>query len=198
MTELRKRYAGRTLIIYQGSMSEERGLFQMIAAMARLKRPRPDILLLLLGEMTGRLRDRALRRIQKEGLEEQVALLGSVPHTDMVNYISISKIGLVPFLPTAKYRKNIPTKQFEYMACGVPVLGADLPPITSYLGRAGSGKVYDSTDAGALAAGVLDMLDDEAGWERMSAAGKKAVQDFWNWDFMEIRLLKVYEDLLKE
>jgi glycosyltransferase involved in cell wall biosynthesis len=81
------------------------------------------------------------------------------------------------------------------MACGVPVLGADLPPISSYILAAGSGKVFDSAIPEAFAAGVLEILSDEYEWERMSMAGRKAVQEDWNWNSMEDKLFKVYEKL---
>jgi len=83
------------------------------------------------------------------------------------------------------------------MACGVPVLGADLPPVASYINDAGCGRVFDSTSVQALASGVCSMLNDQSEWQRMSDAGKVAVQDKWNWDKMEDKLYAVYEELLE-
>ncbi|RJO60420.1 glycosyltransferase [candidate division WS5 bacterium] len=192
---LRQRYNGRIPIIYQGGMSADRGLFKMIEAMQLLKNKRPDIILLLAGEMSGELFKRAKEEIQQKGLSNSIDILGWIPHEDVVNYMYVSKIGLVPLLPTKKYTKNIPIKQFEYMACGIPVLGADLPPISSYVISSGCGRVYDSTSSEALAFEILNILEDESGWKRMSEAGKAATQNWWNWGKMEEKLFFVYNEL---
>ncbi len=194
---LRERYRGRIPVLYQGSVSETRGLFQMIRAMRILRERRPEILLLIVGGMEDTLLARAVNEIRALKVEGCVEIVGWVPHEEVVDYIFVSRIGLVPLQPTEKFMKNIPIKQFEYMACGVPVLGANLPPIASYVKSAGCGRVFDSTRPEALAEGVMAILDDEKEWLRMSEAGKKAVSELWNWDEMEKRLLSVYGELLQ-
>lgn len=196
MSELKKQYQGRTPIIYQGSITEDRGLFLMIKAMAILKLKRPDLILQLVGSINENLLQQAKREIKERKLQSHIDIIGWVPHQEIVNYISISKVGLVPLLPTEKYLKNIPIKQFEYMACGVPVLGANLPPIAHYINSSRCGKVFDSTSEEALASGVLDIIQNDDEWMLMSEAGKKAVNELWNWDQMETKLLKIYERIL--
>ncbi len=197
LSELKKRYAGKVPIIYQGGMSEDRGLFKMIDALNIIKDSRPDILLLLVGEMSEHLYKRSRELISSYDLSGSVDLVGGIPHEDIVNYISISKIGLVPLLPTKKFLKNIPIKQFEYMACGIPVLGGDLPPTSSYITSASCGRIFNSNSSESMASNILEMLNNESELQRMSEAGKKAVTNDWNWDRMEEKLLAVYDDMLK-
>jgi glycosyltransferase involved in cell wall biosynthesis len=197
VSQIRMRYKDRMPIIYVGSMDETKGgLFRMIKALEIMKDKRPDLILLLVGDMSDKDRERAGREIKQKVLQDYIDIVGPVPHEDVVNYISIAKVGLIINLPTPKWFKNIPIKQFEYMACGVPVVGADLPPIASYVNAAGCGRVIDPMDAEALAVVILDILGDENEWRRMSEAGKRAVQNEWNWDEMEKRLFSVYEELL--
>jgi glycosyltransferase involved in cell wall biosynthesis len=194
--QLRRRYNNRIPIIYHGSMSIQRGLFHMIDAMQILKTEQPKIMLILIGEINERLLKRVEEEIDEKNLHEHIDIIGEVDHREIVNYITVSKIGLIPFLPTEKFKKNIPTKQFEYMACGVPVLGADLPPIASYILTAKCGKVYEPMKVKGLALGVMEMLRNGNEWDRMSEAGRRAVQTLWNWDMMEKKILDVYESLL--
>jgi glycosyltransferase involved in cell wall biosynthesis len=178
-------------------MSETKGgLFLMLKAMEIVKYQMPDVILLLVGWVEGDARQRMTAEIDGHGLQDCVKYVGSIPHEEVVNYISVARLGLIANLPTPKWHKNIPIKQFEYMACGVPVLGSDLPPIASYVKAAGCGRVFDPASAEALAAAVVDMLKDEDEWKRMSEAGRRAVQDNWNWDEMEKRLFGVYGELL--
>jgi glycosyltransferase involved in cell wall biosynthesis len=196
LSQIQKRYQGKTPIIYQGSMSMDRGIFQMINAIKIIKTELPDILLLLVGPIDMQLLQRANRTIAENGLEENIEIIGAVSHIEVINYMFASKIGLVPLLPTRKFLQSIPIKQFEYMACGIPVLGANLPMIASYINAYKCGKLFDSTSVEALAKGVMDMLRDEAEWQRMSEAGKTATRERWNWDRMEEKLFQVYEGLL--
>lgn len=196
LSHLTKRYKNKTPIIYQGGISLDRGLFKMFEAMKILKQKRPDIILLMVGKMSDELLNQSREYIRNFGLQNNIDIVGWVPHEDIVNYIHVSKIGLVPLLPTKKFLKNIPIKQFEYMACGIPVLGADLPPIASYINSSGCGRVFDSTNPHALVAGIDTILGSELEWRRMSEKGKRAVQYEWNWDIMEKKLFAVYEDLL--
>jgi glycosyltransferase involved in cell wall biosynthesis len=198
LAELKKRYNGRIPIIYQGGISRERGLFQMIDAMKILKAGMPEIILLLVGPINDGLLEEAKSKIVENSLNDSIEIVGSVPHKEVVNYVSISKVGLVPLLPTRQYLKAIAIKQFEYMACGVPVLGAKMPLIESYIKASGCGRVYDSTSPEALASGVMEILSDESEWKRMSEAGREAVKNLWNWDEMEKRLFAVYEELLEK
>jgi glycosyltransferase involved in cell wall biosynthesis len=198
LLQLQERYRGRTPIIYQGGISIQRGLFQMIEAMNMVKSSRPDILLLLVGPIGEGLLEQAKSKIDCYNLQNHVEIVGCVPHTDVVNYILISKLGLIPFLPTKKFSKNIPIKQFEYMICGVPAVGANLPPIESYIEAAGSGRTYDATSFEALAEAIVDTLNNDTEYMKMSVAGKKAIHEMWNWDEEEKKLFQLYEKLLPD
>jgi glycosyltransferase involved in cell wall biosynthesis len=194
---LKERYRGRIPILYQGGITEDRGLFQMIKAMEILKAENAAIILLLVGPVEECLLQMAKSEISRRGLESHVDMVGSVPHREVANYMLISRIGLVPLMPTVKYMISIPIKQFEYMACGVPVLGSNLPLIASYVKAAGCGRIFEPHRPEALAAEVMAIIEDEKEWRRMSEAGKKAVRELWNWDRMEERLLSVYDHLLR-
>ena len=192
---LRRDFAGRRVLIYQGTMSRDRGLFHMLDGVRLLKKDVPEVLLLLVGLNDARLRAEAEERIRRDGLDGQVRIVPWVPHADMANHMALAEIGLVPWQPSEKNKKNIPIKVFEYMACGLPLLGADLPSTTPYIAGSGAGVVYDSTDAEAFAREARRMLGDAPGLERMARAGREAVAREWNWGEMEKRMLAAYAEL---
>ncbi len=195
LDELRREYAGRRVLIYQGTMSRERGLFHMLDGMRRLKEDVPAALLLLVGLKEPDLRAQAEAQIARDGLADHVAILPWVPHADVPAYVALADVGLAPLQPNPKFNKNIPLKVFEYMACGVPVLAADLPAIAHFIADSGAGVLYDSTDAAAFAREVKRLLADDAGRAAMAQAGRAAVARLWNWGEMEKRLLAAYAGL---
>ncbi|MCB9472476.1 MAG: glycosyltransferase family 4 protein [Candidatus Delongbacteria bacterium] len=194
--QIRAERSGRRLLIYQGSMGIDRGLLQMIESMDAVRRTHPETLLLLVGNLRPALRTNVDRLIAELGLKDHVECVGWVAHSDVVNWIAAADLGLVPFLPVEKYRKNIPVKQFEYMACQLPVIGADLPPIRRFLDTSAAGVLYPAGDRPALQECLLNVLADPSGMTRMGKAGRKAVEEHWNWDRMEVVLLDLYREIL--
>jgi glycosyltransferase involved in cell wall biosynthesis len=193
--EIQQRYHGRLIGLYHGSMAEDRGLFQMLQATPLVAARQSSFLLLLIGLADGALKRRATSLIRRLHIEDHVEIVSWVPHTDIVAYLRAARVGLAPLQPIPKYFKNIPQKIFEYMACGVPILGSDLPTITPFVMNAGAGMVTDCTRPEPLADGILRILNDEAAWLRMSRNGRQAFLTEYNWEVMEQRLFTVYEDL---
>ena len=190
--------ARRPVLLYQGGMGVDRGLFVMIEAMPIIIGFFPDAILRLVGPMEQHLRSAAAERVRQLGLEGAVELLPPVSHLEIPALIRQATVGLVPFLLTPKWKKNVPIKQFEYMACGVPVLATDVPPVSRFVRKAGAGIVVTPGDSRALAEGAVRLLADEAGRRRMGAAGRRWVEEEWNWCRMEERLCSLYETLLKD
>lgn len=194
--EIRSRFGNRQLAVYHGAMAEERGLFDMIRAMPAVLRKRDDVALLLIGLKPGPLRDATAKLVKALGIEGHVILIEWVPHHDIVNWLHACKVGLVPFHPLRKYSMNIPIKLFEYMACGLPTVVSDVDLLVDYVRRSGAGVVVEARNPEALARGLLQVLADEARWDEMSAAGKRAVHNEWNWDLMAQRLNDTYKRVL--
>ena len=195
VAELRNSYPGRRILLYQGTMSRERGLFHMLAGMHLLQELVPEALLMLVGLNDADLRAEAEAQTRRDQTEHHVAILPWVPHADIPAYIALAEIGLASLQPNPKFNKNIPIKMFEYMACGVPVLAADLPAIANFLAGSGAGVLYDSTDAQAFAREAQRMLANRADREAMARAGRDAVARHWNWGEMEKQLLQIYAEL---
>ncbi len=193
--ELASSFFGRRILIYQGTMSRDRGLFHMLNGMRLLKEEVPEVLLLLVGLNDPNLRLEADEQIQRLQIGNYVHIIPWVLHTEIVNYIALAEIGLVPWLSSAKNCKNIPIKVFEYMACSIPLLASDIPSIAYYINTSRAGIVYEPDDEKAFAKEAKRLLDDRGMRELMSKAGRESVGLLWNWGEMEKLLLKAYDKL---
>lgn len=190
-----QQYRDRRVILYQGTVSKSRGIFEALRAIRIIKNAFPDALLSVLGFMTESLRVELERFVTDAGLRGHVLLLPAVEHRKVYAYISLAKIGLVPILPIGQYPQALSNKQFEYWGCGVPVLASDLPAIASYVLESGGGRLYEARSPEALARTAIEMLQDEPGLRRMGELGRRAVMEKWNWKCMEERLVKAYGEL---
>lgn len=189
------RLRDRLPIIYQGSMSEDRGLFHMLDAMGVVKEEEPRAVLRLIGMPVGKLWRAAEERIAELGLNENVEIEGWLPHDRIALAMRSSLVGLIPLQPNEKYNRALPIKLLEYMACGLPVISARLSVMGRYVNDCGGGVLYDSTRPEELARCVLELLADPERRREMGENGLRAVREHWNWHRMEGVLFGVYESL---
>ncbi len=185
-------------LVYHGSITRQRGILTTIKALIILRQSIPNIRILLLGNIF----DPALKKeidstIKANKLQENIYLVDAVPFERVHDYLAKCKIGLVTLLPIPKYHKNIPIKQFEYMASGLPIIGSNLPPIKSFVEKANAGIIVDSTKPEEVAKAIIKLLNDTVLYKKLQLNGIKASRELFNWDRMEKRMLMVYAHLLK-
>jgi len=68
---------------------------------------------------------------------------GHIDHADVFREIAQYDIGLCILKRIRKYERNIPIKNFEYMASGLPVLTSNFGPMLQYVSEAGAGITVD-------------------------------------------------------
>jgi glycosyltransferase involved in cell wall biosynthesis len=189
-----KKYKKQKVIIYVGGLSEERGIFELIKAVHIISKIHPSVKLLLVGWFgTKDFEKKCVEYIKSNNLERCVDFIGSVSHIEIPAYIYLANIGVVLLHPIPKFYKNIPTKQFEYMACNKPVIGSDLPPISKYVNDAKCGILVDPAKIDKIADAMLYLIKHPEEAKKMGENGRRAVIEKYNWGRMEEKLLKLYK-----
>jgi glycosyltransferase involved in cell wall biosynthesis len=104
--------------------------------------------------------------------------------------------GLVTFLPEPSHIDAQPTKIFEYMSAGIPVIASDFPLWREIIGGSDCGLLVDPEDPAAIAAAIDRLISapDEAC--RLGANGLRAVRERYNWSIEENKLLTFYDELV--
>jgi len=194
--ELVMKYEKKSLLIYVGGMYKERGILELIKAVHKVSEVYPSIKLLLLGTFsTKEFEEECTEYINSNNLNDMIEFLGFIPHQDIPDYINASDIGIVLLKPIPKFLKNIPIKQFEYMACGKPVIGSRLPPIENFVGKEGAGILVDPNDIDEISEAIIYLLDHPKSRDEMGGRGKKAIERKYNWDRMENILIGIYSEI---
>jgi glycosyltransferase involved in cell wall biosynthesis len=138
-------------------------------------------------------------RIEELGLERDNFLIkGRIPPYEVPAYIKKSKIGLIPLPDTPKTRSNIPTKLFEYMYCGIPVITGDLPPSSQFINGQGCGFLVNPSSPEEYAERIIELVNCPDLAHQMGSRGKRLVETRYNWELQEQKLKKLYESLLQE
>jgi glycosyltransferase involved in cell wall biosynthesis len=176
------------VVVYQGGFSRDRGIEQLIAAIADV----PDATLVLLGY--GSLQAELDRVAADPATGGRVRILPAVPPTELLDWIASADVVAMPIQPTTlNHRLTTPNKLFEALAAGVPVVASDLPGMAPIVRETGCGVLVDPTDPTAIAAALREVLatppDEMTEWR---ARCSEAARETYNWERQMDVLLAEY------
>jgi glycosyltransferase involved in cell wall biosynthesis len=181
-------------LVYIGGMSERAGTFVLLDALAELADEGLRPSLKLGGYADGDQGWQAVQNgIQTRGLDGQVELRSKMPHSQVPEWIGGGRIGLVTLQPIAKFMKNIPSKMFEYWACGLPVIASDLPPIARFVEDGVNGVLFSPSSSKDLARAIRFLLERPEEAKAMGRIGLRLVHERWNNDHQVGQLIGLYE-----
>ncbi len=120
---------------------------------------------------------RLITRAREMGLTNSI-FLDSVSREEVPRYWSLLDVSLIHLRRTDLFRTVIPSKLFECMAMGLPVLHGVDGESAEIVRENGVGHVFPSEDAEALVAALNRLLADEDARMAMAKAGTLAAFSF--------------------
>jgi glycosyltransferase involved in cell wall biosynthesis len=132
-----------------------------------------------------------LKLVRKLNLDGLVHFTGRLTREELVQHYSAAQIAVVPSL-----YEGFGLPAAEAMACGTPIIASTGGALPEVVGDAG--MLVPSGKADALAAAIKQLLHDEQAQQRMSEAGRKRVEDKFNWEQAARKTLEVYQEVLTQ
>ena len=175
-----------TLVLYAGTHGISQGLTTVAEAAARLASQ--PVRFAFVGE--GADKQRLADRVAELGLDT-VTLLPGVPSGQVPALLAAADICLVPLRDVPLFSAFIPSKMFECLAAGKPVVGAVAGEAAQILREAGA-CVVPPGDSAALAAAVRALAADPARRQAMGRQGRCYVEKH----FDRAALAALYRKLL--
>lgn len=121
--------------------------------------------------------------------------IGKINRKEVNELYGRARTGIVIYQPAANHMESQPIKMFEFMAAGLPVVASNFPLWMEILGDAGCGICVDPTKAEEVRNACLYMLDHPEEAQQMGINGKKAVDQFYNWNNEKEKLIDLYRAL---
>jgi glycosyltransferase involved in cell wall biosynthesis len=121
------------IIMYHGSLVERHGLDLAVSALSKLRETVPGAELRIYGRSTPFL-NQVIDSAQRSGLGEFVRYLGSKNLEQIAQAIAECDVGVIPNRRSIFTEVNMPTRIFEYLSQGKPVIAPRTPGILDYFG----------------------------------------------------------------
>jgi glycosyltransferase involved in cell wall biosynthesis len=154
------RNSDRFRVVYHGTVTPLYGVVLLVDAAARVVEEIPNLQLELYGD--GDALPVVRERARALALADRTTTSGRfIPHRETLRLVAGADVGVVPNLPVSMNAHALPTKLFEYVALGVPVVCADLPTIRDHFSEEEL-LFYRAGDADALAHALRAVARDPA------------------------------------
>jgi len=163
---------GKFVASYVGTHGMAHGLQAVIAAAERL-RHRDDIAFLMVGGGAERETIKTMR--DAKGLTN-IVMLGQLPKSAMPAVWGASDAALVLLKRVDTFKTVIPSKMFEAMALGVPMVMGVEGEAKALMDEADAGIAITPEDDAELATAILRLADDRALGRRIGASAQAFVR----------------------
>lgn len=157
LEELQTKYAGRTVLIYMGTMTRNYGLFTMLEAVKEAVKETPAIKLLMLGR--GRHLDEAKAYVTANKLDDHIEFLGYAPETMLSSYFELADAFISPLNDTVQDWARCPSKIYMYIPFHKPVFTCNIGEPKEIFGA--DGYYFDNNQPATLAALITGLARQE-------------------------------------
>jgi len=175
------------VISYFGTFGLAQGLVTILETAERLKN-NSDIQFLLIGN--GADREKLLNFKDKFNLEN-VTILKPIPKEELVSYYSISDLMLVPLRNLTLFNSALPSKMFEIMAMGKPIVHTVDGEARRLLEKEGIGRYVEAENPDKLAESILKITNDSEWLSSAAVKGRNLVENKFNRDELASEYLRI-------
>ncbi|EJF08860.1 glycosyltransferase [Pontibacter sp. BAB1700] len=181
---------GQLRLLYSGTIAEEYGIWEAIGLAKQLQAVRGNVKLTIIGYCAS---SHTLTKL-REACQALpfVELIGGdklVPHQAILQQIEKSHIGLLPYRPNASTFRCIPTKLYEYMVFGLPILIQENPLWKG---------IVEGNEAGISVDFIQINIDELTRQLTTKAFYQSGIPASIYWESEEVKLLHVINQLLAQ
>jgi glycosyltransferase involved in cell wall biosynthesis len=185
----RLRWESNRVLISTRRFEPIQGTMIFLEAMLRVFPKYPDVRVLMVGD--GSLRPQVEAFIARHRLKDRFYLPGQVPEPVLADYYNEADLYV-----SATYSDGASISLLQAMACGLPVIVTSGYGNLEWALHARNGWLYPAGDAQALAAAIVEGLNDWAARRVMGQANSAVARERANWDENVQQLLLGYNRIL--
>jgi len=183
------------LVGYLGGVTPERGTMTILEALHVLQKRGVSVGFECVGHAEGKFQAEMDAFVAAHGLEG-VRFHGYQRPQDGYRIMARCQVGIAVIADIPNFRDSYPTKMFEYMALGLPVIASDFPLYRQVVEDGRCGVCVPPGRPSELASAIYDVITDPQAAQEMGRRGRDCVVEHYSWRTEEEKLLGLYSALL--
>ena len=178
------------VILAAGRLSREKGHADLIAAAAQLAQMRgvPPFRVVIVGD--GPERDALAQQAKARGIGDKVAFAGF--QRDVAPYFAMARVLALP-----SHSEGSPNVVLEAMAAGLPIAATRVGGVPEILVHGRTGLLLPSSDPGAMAAALRELLTDAELCKRLGESARAEAQRNYTLESYRRSLVGFYQETLR-
>lgn len=125
-----------------------------------------------------------------------VRMPGYLPPEQGWSRIARCHVGIAMLKKTPNFVGSYPTKLFEYMALGLPVITSEIPKYQDVVEDSGCGLVADPESPQDVAEKIVTLINNPERASYMGEEGRRGVQENFNWKKEGEKLVNFYDTII--
>ncbi|HTT14433.1 MAG TPA: glycosyltransferase family 4 protein [Thermoplasmata archaeon] len=181
------RLEGKRILAFTGRLVPHKGVDVILEALRLLPE---DVVLVVIGR--GPMLPSLVGQARRLRLGDRVRFCPNVSDDDLPRYLALADVFV---FPSQNRLEGFGLAVAEAMACGLPVVTADMPGVREVIDPGKEGLLAEPLLASDLAQKIRTLLDDPATARRMGAAGRRRAEARYGVPTVAGQLLSLYAGL---
>jgi len=191
--ELAQNKATHPVIITSGTHSAARNCMNAVEALPLIAKEIPNVDMKFVGRFQPPSYEEALKeRAKALGVTDKLTTEGMLPWLENFTRISSAHVGCVFYNDNLNNRVTLPNRLYEYMYCGLAVLGEDFPEVKKVVDSSNVGCTVNSQSPEDIAEKAVHVLKSPAELTAKTANAQKAIRERYNFENTLSELVKFY------
>jgi len=188
---VRARYGlhGGPWLLTVARLQWHKGIDTVMKALAAIRARHPNTRYAVAG--SGELRPQFDRLAQELGIVETVRFLGAVPEADLPALYNAADLYVGVSRRVELLAEGFGISLVEASASGLAVVGGRSGGVPNAVRDGETGILVDPDDSAAVAAEITELLANPERRKQLGAAGRKAVESYYNWDRVAQDLIRI-------
>lgn len=183
-------------ILYVGRLIERKGVTYLLDALPKIA-ARANVHLHIVGD--GDRAEELKQQVGRMGLDSMVSFYGVVSNERLEQLYRDANVFVLPAIVDSRGdTEGLGIVLVEALAFQTPVVACDVGGISDVIRNGETGLLVPEKDADALAAAVLQLLDNPELAARLVNAGMAHARSYFDWDRIIDSLARVYRSAISE
>ena len=174
---------------FVGGLRQWHGVEILPELLQRLVSDFPQAQLVIVG--TGPLERTLKQRLGELKLDDRVLFMGAVDHDKVAGVIREFDVALAPYPELNHSFYFSPLKLFEYVACGVAVVAANVGQIGEVVKHESTGLLYPAGNLDELVSSCKFVLSKKSQQEALGRAAASEILENYTWDKNAARVIEI-------